>query len=178
MKTVRADLVIATCALLISAGATLSSLYQTHVIANQLSSSVWPYLDIDMSRSRSSMQLAVANDGLGPALIRSATLAVDGHTVVSYRGALDILERGMHLRAPYNGTFSSIGPDTVLRPAERLTLVDVSALPVARFGALERRVAFDVCYCSLLEQCWVNRSGAGESRVQVASCPTQTGLDF
>ena len=88
MKTIRADLLIATLALLASSGATLSSVYQTHVIANQLSASVWPYLEAVYSLSTTTANLEVANDGLGPALVRSASLAVDGHPVATARYGL------------------------------------------------------------------------------------------
>jgi hypothetical protein len=69
----RIDLLIAICALLISALTAAASLYQTRVIANQLSSSVWPYLGIAMSREPDTghLSFAIANDGLGPAIVRT-----------------------------------------------------------------------------------------------------------
>lgn len=178
MKTIRADLLIATLALLASSGATLSSVYQTHVIANQLSASVWPYLEAVYSLSTTTANLEVANDGLGPALVRSASLAVDGHPVASYRRGIDVLERGFHLKNPYNGSFSSIGPSSVIRPGEQVALFSLSRLPVKEFGSMHRRVMLEVCYCSLLGQCWIYRSGPVETRDQVGSCPTNAGLDY
>ena len=178
MKNIRADLVIATLALLASSGATLSSVYQTHVIANQLSASVWPYLEAVYSYSKDSAALEVANDGLGPALVRSAGLVVDGQTVASYRHGIDALERGFHVQHPYNGSFSSIGPSSVIRPGQQEALFSISRLPVKGFGSFSKRVTLKICYCSLLGQCWIYRSGPVETRDQVGSCPTNAGLDF
>jgi hypothetical protein len=178
VKNVRADLLIATLALLASSGATLSSVYQTHVIANQLSASVWPYLEAVYSYGSNTAQLEIANDGLGPALVRSATLSVDGHTVASYRRGIDALERGFHVQHPYSGSFSSIGPSSVVRPGQQVALFNLSRTPVKGFGSFQRRVALDMCYCSLLGQCWVYRSGPVEIRDQVGTCPTNAGLDF
>jgi hypothetical protein len=178
VKTIRADLLIATLALLVSSGATVSSVYQTHVIANQLSASVWPYLEAVYSYSKDTVELEVANDGLGPALVKSASLVVDGHEVASYRRGIDVLERGFHIQHPYNGSFSSIGPSSVIRPSEQLALFSLSRLPVKGFGSIHRRVSLEMCYCSLLGQCWTYRSGPVETRDQVGSCPTNAGLDF
>ncbi len=110
MRSFRADIVIATLALLISGGATISSLYQTKTIANQLSASVWPYLSIEGDGSPDEVSLSVVNDGLGPALIRSAAMTIDGKRIASYSAALKALagpvKHAKHGKMP--GSFGSI----------------------------------------------------------------------
>ena len=104
-------------------------------------------------------------------------VAVDGHPVASYRRGIDVLERGFHLKNPYNGSFSSICPSSVIRPGEQVALFSLSRLPVKEFGSMHRRVMLEVCYCSLLGQCW--SVTAQKPRESVSGCAHQNGsIDY
>jgi hypothetical protein len=48
-RVFRLDLVIAICALIVSALATTASWWQSRIVAQQLSSQVWPYLSVQTS---------------------------------------------------------------------------------------------------------------------------------
>jgi hypothetical protein len=180
VKLVRADLVIATCALLISGGATISSLYQTKVIANQLSSSVWPYLSITSSTSTgSAFDLGITNNGLGPALVGGVTLSLDGHILKSYReGEARItmgLAKNVHPKA--NASFSSVGPTTVIRAGETFQMIGLKGPVMKYVGDLGSRLKLTVCYCSLLGQCW--SVTAQKPRESVSGCAHQNGsIDY
>ena len=81
-KRLRFDLVIALCALLISGVAAAASAYQTYVIRQQYSATVWPYLTFISTSSATFFWLRVNNAGIGPALIRSAVVSRDGKPIV------------------------------------------------------------------------------------------------
>jgi hypothetical protein len=87
VKSLRVDVVIAVCALLISTLACMASIFQTRVIADQLSATVWPYVDVTtnivMSPRDTGWSVTIANDGLGPAVLRSVLLTVDGKPMKS-----------------------------------------------------------------------------------------------
>jgi len=174
-KAIRSDLLIATLALVISAGATLSSVYQTHVIARQLGASVWPYLSITSTLGPSTYRLAVTNDGLGPALVRSATLSVDGKSVASYREAAVRVARGAKLARADSSSTAAIGKTTVIRAGDTHDLIRASGSLITKGGDLGQRVTLALCYCSLEDQCWTVRSH--EQRVAVASCLPNDGID-
>ena len=80
-RVFRIDILIAVCALLMSTLATAASWWQSRVVATQLSSQVWPYVAIATTTGPNGLELTVSNDGLGPAVIRSLQLAVDGKVV-------------------------------------------------------------------------------------------------
>ena len=172
----RLDLVIATLALIISAGATVSSIYQTHVIARQLGASVWPYLSITSSLGDSAYSLAVANDGLGPAVVKNATLSVDGEKVANYREAEGRLARGVRVGKDLIATFSSINETTVVRAGDTRVLIRASGSAVSQVGDLGKRVSLSLCYCSLLDECWTVVSH--EPRVDVRTCATNAGIEY
>jgi len=77
-RTIRIELVIATLALLASAAASIASIVQTRTIGRELSASVWPYLAVDTTFSARSIQVAIDNDGLGPAVVRTVHLSSMG----------------------------------------------------------------------------------------------------
>src|SRR5579863_7489960 len=77
-RGIRLDLVIALCALLISTLAAGASFWQARVLQEQLGAQIWPYVGISEDFTGDSAEIGIANDGLGPAILRSATAAVDG----------------------------------------------------------------------------------------------------
>ncbi len=87
----RIDLFITICAVAIAAIASGASVYQSYVIRQQYDSAVWPYLSFVVSRDpaqASFVEADLRNDGLGPALIRSAVVTVDGKPVASVDAAV------------------------------------------------------------------------------------------
>ncbi len=59
---------------------------------------------------------------------------------------------------------SDVGPGSVVRPGASLSLVRVQSplIDSALMRTLAKRVALNVCYCSILQQCWtVSESRAG-----------------
>jgi len=157
-KGVRADLLIALFALLISTLTATAAIYQGRVISNQLSVTVWPYLSYKTTASNTGIQLDVENVGVGPAIIRSATLFIDDKPQPSLSSALRQL--GYVSRHGNSAGLSSFGAGEVIRAGEAVTLARVqSAAFAARAAELQTRVRLETCYCSLLDQCWLAKSG-------------------
>ncbi|HTU81827.1 MAG TPA: hypothetical protein VMF61_06845 [Candidatus Acidoferrales bacterium] len=172
----RFDLFVAVCALLLSGLAAGAAAYQTYVINEQFSATVWPYLDLNATYTTNSVRFELRNDGLGPALLRSATLMVDGKPSSSW---LTLLAKYPHpVHGSILGTLASLGDGDVIRSGESKAILDLrGALPPAkRLLAWEsaHRVALDVCYCSLLQRCWTVQliTQAGSPQPQdVRRCP-------
>jgi hypothetical protein len=134
----------------------VASLYQTRVITNQLSSSVWPYLEIALRRetTTSRLELAIRNDGLGPAIIRTVVLTDDGKPVHDL-GAFLKTAMGSLKRTHISMTSQDLSPGLVIRPGESVKFFDItSPVLVPRIEAALPRARLTVCYCSLLEECW------------------------
>jgi hypothetical protein len=166
-RVLRAELVIAALALIASACAsvativqtreldaqTRSAIEQTQLVSKQLGASLWPYVTIDERYSPTSVRVGLTNQGLGPALIRTLTISVDGRERPHVREVLDMLDpprRGRQVSE------SDLGAGSVLRPAENFTDFAISdpKLDRMRVQAAMQRVRLSVCYCSLLDDCW------------------------
>lgn len=173
-KRLRFDLVIAMCALLISGVAAAASAYQTYVIRQQYSATVWPYLTFITSSSETFFSLSVNNAGIGPALIRTAVVSRDGkpvdvrtnpstspaifYAIAADRDAADADERKAHRHGKNSLTVTSIVRGDVIPAGQTLQLLRVDGPFLTRriVGDI-RRIDLQICYCSLLGTCWTKR---------------------
>ncbi len=90
-RALRLDFFIAIGALVISVLTTVTLIYQTHVISDQYAATIWPYLSVKDQVESNEERLTLTNDGLGPALVRSAQLTVDGKNLASWNDYLRML---------------------------------------------------------------------------------------
>jgi hypothetical protein len=177
-RGVRLDLVIAVCALLVSSLATAASWWQTRVIQQQLSAQVWPYVSTSAGIDHDVAQVSVTNDGLGPAIIRSATITVDGKRQRDFIAVMHaILGPGIVRRKPRGEhialSMSETGPGSVLRVGDPFVLFSLTskhfAAPFIRGFA---RVNTRICYCAIVpDTCWIQDSNTSQDPQPVHSCP-------
>jgi hypothetical protein len=181
-KGVRLDLVIAVCALLISSLATAASWWQTRVIQEQLSAQVWPYVGINVGQDNNKVAISLDNDGLGPAVLRNVSIAVDGK---SQRTFIDILHvllgPGIAARKPAGELMrldqSLLEPGAVLRAG---TSTEIFAFTSKHFtpmlaAGLAKRATIRICYCAILSgTCWLTASDSSTDPQPLGACPTVT----
>lgn len=184
-RAFRLDFFVAIAALLISALTAGTLIYQTHVIGDQFAATIWPYLSVDTTFGPNGEKIELTNDGVGPALVRSAQLHVDGRPLRSWNEYVAelvgdpqlheaFIRAGAAVRPGSRGpiTMSSIGPSTTLRPGESDTLVQVTLpvnVPTQAF--VNHTVVVDLCYCSLNGSCWTLHSTLG----RISSDPQPAG---
>ena len=173
----RLDFFLAIAAVLISAVTAAALIYQTRVIGDQFAATIWPYLSVGATYDTSGETIEVTNDGVGPALIRSAQLFVDGRAVRAWNDYLKVLRHDPKLRKIFlraetaykagrvdaTVRMSSIGPSSTLRPGEsqRLLRIDLPEI-VPTQELVKHSVALDFCYCSLNGSCWTLHATPGE----------------
>jgi hypothetical protein len=143
-------IIVAVCSLGIT-------LYEARITREHQKLSVWPRLAMSISDSGGVFTRTVVNNGLGPALVRSYQVTVDGKPMASWTAVLRTLMPAAH-GLPY--VYSSFGRGSVLLPGAQLNVLTVSTDSVNRMlREAEPRVGTTVCYCSLYNECWVARSG-------------------
>jgi hypothetical protein len=182
-KRFRLDFVIAFCALLISTVAAVATVYQTHVIARQFSATVWPYVSFDETTSPWSFELDLRNDGLGPAIVRSVNITLDGKRQASLEALLLTLSKGepqlqpaarAALRAGAKVQITTSTPVAgLVLPAntQHVTFRVQGAALVPYFHPAFKRVGISLCYCSLTGTCWTQSFQTRDSEPKpVASC--------
>ena len=182
LATVRAELLLTVVAVVASAAASTAALLETRTLGDQLSASVWPYLTYDLTfeggrAAASSIGVRYVNEGLGPALVRTFAVSVDGKPVRNWHAAMTTLDpRGV----PVMLAEGDFGGGTVLRPGDSRSLVRMRdpKLGIAGFPDLVARVRTVACYCSLLGDCWtLDSRGVEPRRVRSCGAPTAKFAD-
>ncbi len=183
-KAFRLDFVIAIAALLVSAVSAFALIYQTRVIGQQYAATIWPYVSVNSSYGVRGASIRVENDGLGPALIESAQLLIDGKPVPSWGWYLEGFMTNPalpHTRGSRSISATSFGRATTIRPGESMSLfaivykaqIDPRALVVHQVG-------IRLCYCSINSSCWnlIATPGKDSSRVPqlVSGCAENASI--
>ena len=161
------DAVAAIVAALIGLMALLVSGYTAFVQRQQVSAQVWPYLLIgyaDNDRSR-----IVFNKGVGPALVRSVQIFVDGKPLQDWEHVMAALG----IKVTYA---QSTLAHNVLSPGERLQILQIADENEYRPFREQsfQRASMRLCYCSTLGDCWMydDQRPSDDARSQaVDHCP-------
>ena len=165
------DVAVSLSAIFISAVSLYTAIQNGRTERQLVAADVWPFPRAILSGgwdSKNSIVVGVANAGVGPAKIRSFEMFYRGQPV---RSGLDLLRKccglgsgpgAANAQLP-GGHYYSVIDETVLRPAEDNAVLRVTPSQSAP-GVTDRlktyqvlsQITFRVCYCSVLDQCWVS----------------------
>lgn len=161
------DRLLSVAAGVVAVAALGTAVYTAWITRQQQRITVWPYVVQQNSDSGGVYRREVVNAGLGPALVRSFELQVDGRAAhdwgPAFRAAgIDTIPAGV--------LTSSLGPGWVLRPGQA---VDVLIIPDSAAGTKFHSRAVPhlrtvVCYCSLYGECW--NADSRKTQPQRAGC--------
>jgi hypothetical protein len=182
---VRFELVIAVCALFISTLATAASWWQTQatwqqtrIIDEQLSAQVWPYLGFSEGIVKADTdEFTIENDGLGPAVVRSVAVLVEGRERTSFVDMLHAVLGPNIVRRKAHG--ESIGlsenaatPGFVLRPGDSQKMLTFRSKTFAKQLILAyRRINIRTCYCAIVPgRCWQTNTAGNSDPQPIAAC--------
>lgn len=163
---------IAVAALVVSLSAVAVGLYEAQLQRAHDRAEVWPHVEISTFETPTGVSLGVENTGLGPAIIKSVVVTVDGKARSSWDDVL---------RAFGDSARGSMSTTTVvdhaLRGGERTMLVGLNrkTLP-PHFWEWVGRIAVTICYSSVFNESWVvndDHLGGSTAWQSVAACPSQ-----
>lgn len=161
-------------ALAISALALAVGAWQTRLMQTQARASVWPYVVIGYnygdSGDRPGFDLHVENNGVGPAIVRSVQVRLDDKPVRHWTDVMgDLVGHGITVRADFAGLSGSVIPPSTNRQTA-ISAVYISDAAVAKtFYEAVDRLAVDICYCSIYDDCWIAHWQSRRSE-PVAAC--------
>jgi hypothetical protein len=149
--------------------------YTAHIQRQQVRAQVWPYLEPGLSGSK--REVILFNKGVGPAIVRSVQIYVDGKPQRNWDRVYATLGLKLAQRPPYS-TINNI----VISPNDHIDQVvfqnvDDFNLYSKQVDRVEKRL----CYCSTLNECWMHDEREKDpSRVyrEVDTCPAKSADDF
>lgn len=171
------DRVLSGAAMFVALSSLAIAVYEASMTRQHDKISVWPYVSAFNSDSGGVYTYNVRNVGLGPALVRSFQVSVDGKRRANWGEVVDAL--GLDPRGTPNA-YTSFGRGTVLLPAARVAILQVGPGPAAApfHKAFGQHVRVRVCYCSLYDDCWVFDDARQQEPQSVSDCPSGPAADF
>jgi hypothetical protein len=179
------DLVVGASAIAIAVASLLIALRQSQIMERQLAASVWPYLQYGTSNTSDegakAIRFEIENVGVGPARIHSMSLRYKDKPVRSTAGLIeaccaDLLAEGKPSR------FTSTLHDQVLAPNKPKNFILFNDVPANvrywdRLNLERHNVQIKVCYCSVLDDCWMLDSHQTAAQ-PLAVCPAPQDDDY
>lgn len=169
------DRITAISAVFIGMVAVVVSAYTAVLQRDQTRAQVWPRLL--MYNAGTLGEFRIANKGVGPAVIRSVRVEVDGKPASDWSQALTRLQLQDpdHVYSTLSGLVLSAGDDVAyLKPSSPEDFARIREHAGKRMG-------IKVCYCSVLNECWTTqtyRTSPDDVQREVARCPAPGPGDF
>lgn len=166
-------LAVSAMALAVGSYQTLLMQRQTRLMQVQARASVWPRVDIGYNYdngTNADFDLHLENNGVGPAIVRSVRLSLDGKPMHHWSEVIaGIATKGGTAHAELSGIADIVIPPSTNRDTlVRALSIHDPELARKLFGAL-KRLDMHVCYCSVYDECWVARLDSSKPR-KVAMC--------
>lgn len=162
---------IAVAALFVSVSAMVVGIYEAALQRAHDRAEVWPHVELETFTNPQGATVVLENGGLGPAVIKSIVITVDGK---SRRDWPDVLQA---LLGSVPAAFSNrTVVDHALRAGEQATLLALEAKDLPpKFWPTVQRVGVAVCYASVFGDGWMLTTHLGGTDVwhSVDSCPAQ-----
>jgi len=173
-RATRLDLIGALLASFVGALALVVSCYSVHLQRTQIRALVWPRLEANYNtvtpEGKTDCDFFVSNVGVGPARIAFVELMIDHKPVATWNEALTALVGEHEQQHPL---IRSSTRSRVVAAGARIDALHIldEALAARVSSQLQRgRLQMEICYCSVLDECWKFRSD--EDRYEpVATCP-------
>ncbi|MEM1042183.1 MAG: hypothetical protein AAGI91_06085 [Bacteroidota bacterium] len=173
----RTDLIVSGAAIFISLCTLVVLLYEARITREQQRAAVWPYVEIGLGFGNGGFVVRTANQGVGPARIRAMEVRVGGEPVRTWQEMLAALgftstdftaDRTNGRVLPGQSSIASFGAQ-VAEPTG----------PFQEAYLQGERLVFEVCYCSVYDDCWrVQARGLEETREEVTACTPDSDADF
>ena len=169
---------IAFAALVVSVSAVVVGLYEAALQRRHDRAEVWPRVEISTFVVPQGAALRLDNTGIGPALVKSITVTVDGKMQRNWDEALTVLFG----HAPPAHSSSTV-TEHALRAGDQVTIVGIGKADLPpNFWQWVSRVSVRVCYSSVFGESWIvtdDHLGGNSKWETVEHCPPQpTGYDL
>ena len=150
-------------ALGISALALAVGAYQTRLMQTQARASVWPYVVIGFNYADSGehqgFELHVENNGVGPAIVQSTVVKLDGKPMKHWNDVIGDLEEhraGQSAQASLSGLHGIVIPPSTNRDTDVAAIHTTDAALGKLLYEARDRLSIDICYCSIYDDCWTS----------------------
>ncbi len=189
MTTALSAVVVGVAALIVAVDQSNIARQQADLMEKTVQASVWPVVQFDVATEQdirtARATLSLRNSGVGPAIVKGIQITKAGEPVANVAGYIerrqDVTQGMRYTLATSRGTGRVLSAGEVVTIGEADWDLVVGQIPSgmrdninAYFEELSA-INGAICYCSVLEQCWVNRSSDYANPEPVEAC---TDMNF
>jgi hypothetical protein len=163
-KLFRPDLLVALTAVIIGVLTMFVYIYQARLMSQQMQAATWPYVEIIFSNSEDRFSIHVTNKGAGPAIVKTATVQLDGISYQDTQRNLDSVTYLLTGKRKLLDSYTNVH-NRVMAPGEVINFIEINdSTSVALFlESLQKHSAgLEICYCSVFDKCWKATGGKVE----------------
>jgi hypothetical protein len=169
---------IALAALVVSLSAVAVGIYEAWLQRAHDRAEVWPHMEISTFTSPEGAAVYLENTGLGPAIINSMVVAVDGKTRKDWSDVMQAM-----LGGPPPRFSRTTVDDHALRAGDKVQLIQLASKDLPpNFWDWIKRIRIQVCYESAFHEQWVvteDQLGVASVWTAVSECPRRpAGTEF
>ena len=192
MTTALSAVVVGVVALFIAIDQSRIASRQAEIMEQTVQASVWPVVQFDVATDQdirnAHATVSLSNSGVGPAIIKGVQISRDGVPLPNIDA---FLERRLDTTQGMRFQLDTMrGTGRVLAAGETVMLGDahwelmVGQIPSGMrdniYAYFDELSALDgaICYCSVLDDCWVNRTDNYANPEPVESCSEMEFGDF
>ncbi len=173
----RTDRIVSVCAIVAAIAAVAISAYEARITREYQRLSVWPRLEqYNSFVPGEPYTRTVANFGIGPALIQSVQMTVDGKTCRTWGEVIQAL-----IGKPVPGhIYSSLHHGAVILPGKEVNILKIPSGENAQLFSNQvqgDRLIIRICYSSLFGESWLSDSSAEEPE-SVSRCTVDDKKEF
>lgn len=184
MTTALSAVVVGVAALIVAVDQSNIARQQADLMEKTVQASVWPVVQFDFVADQdlygAEASLSLRNSGVGPAIIKGIQVTRDGVPVARIEDyLLRNLEitQGMRFELDVNrGTGRVLSAGEVVAVGEARWTLAVGQIPsnmrdnISAYFAELNAIEGAICYCSVLDQCWINRTSDYANPEPVDTC--------
>lgn len=163
------NLMVAVCAVLISAASFYAAYVQSLAAERQVKAETWPFMQVshgnfDVETNNLILNYRIVNAGVGPAYLKSLSLryknaAIEGFGDILAECCIEEGETRASLRPFVNNVITGRPPPVILPPGDHILLFSWAQTPENKFlwqriDAARWNITGEACYCSLLDECF------------------------
>ena len=160
------EMIVALCALVVSVCSLGIMVYETSLARETQKATVWPQLDISFERIDDSFGVVVTNSGIGPAIIKSYKVNYDGEYFSDWASLFKKVNNGNDV----SGWVHSYLLTRTISPNQHVKNIYLEKGELASRVFTEGKLQIELCYCSVLNDCWIKRLN-DLSNASVSACP-------
>jgi hypothetical protein len=127
--------------------------YQAYMMRQQTRAATWPHLSLLRNFNDNTVELAVRNDGIGPARVVAVVVDVAGKPQTNWEGVFAALSIDLDDEADLQ--ISTLNNSVFSQGEFRQILTLADDQPLGEVAGKLRTLKGAICYCSVLNECFI-----------------------